>query len=78
MVMPMATSAYLDDDYEERAKKLISKGDFDSISEVVKRGLALLEKQMREQRLAEKYSRESAVSDAELDAQQETLSDLDG
>jgi len=73
----MATSAYLGDNVEEKAKKLVEEGDFDSISEAVKEGLILLEKKVREMRLAEKYRRERPVSEAEINAQKETFSDLD-
>ncbi len=73
----MATSAYLDDQSEQVVKKIKEAGDFDSCSEVVKESLKLLEKQLREKRLAEKYRREKPISTEAMRAQEETLSDLD-
>jgi putative addiction module CopG family antidote len=74
----MATSAYLGDEDEQKARKLVEEGEFESISEVVKEGLNLLENKLKEARLAEKYRRETPVSEAESEAQAKTLSDLDG
>lgn len=73
----MGTSAYLNDETEELARRLEEEGGYDSLSEVVRNSLRELERRLREERLKKKYRREEPVSDEAMRAQAETLSDLD-
>jgi Arc/MetJ-type ribon-helix-helix transcriptional regulator len=72
----MATTAYLDKESEERAKKLLEEESFDSVSGIVKEALKLMEREMIQHRLREKYRDESPVEDKVEEAQAESAEEL--
>lgn len=72
----MPTSAYLDEDSEERARDLLRLKSYDSVSQVVREALKLMEQKYIEERLAEKYREEPPLKDEIESAQAETASEL--
>lgn len=72
----MATTAYLDEESEERARKLLEEESFDSVSGVVKEALKLMERDIIQHRLREKYREESPVDDEVEDIQAKSAEEL--
>jgi Arc/MetJ-type ribon-helix-helix transcriptional regulator len=72
----MSTTAYLDKESEERAKTIMEQKSYDSVSKVVKEALELMERELIEEQLREKYSQESPLDDISEEAQEETAEEL--
>lgn len=75
-MIDLSTTAYLDDDSERLAKKLREQNSYDSVSEVVKEALKLMEQNLIEERLREKYRGEPPIENLIEDAQAETAEEL--
>ncbi|MFB6344151.1 MAG: hypothetical protein ABEK50_00055 [bacterium] len=72
----MATTAYLDEDDQERVKKIQDLASYDSISEVVGEALKIMERELVQEKLAEKYRNEPHLEDDIEGIQAEAASDL--
>lgn len=75
-VIIMSTTAYLDEESEERAKKIMKEKAYESVSSVVKEALELMERDLIEERLREKYRQEPPLDDSMEQFQTQTSEEL--
>lgn len=72
----MSTTAYLDEESEERAKNIMEAKSYESVSQVVKEALELMEEDLIEEQLREKYRKETPLEDSSEGIQKETAEEL--
>lgn len=72
----MSTTAYLDEESEERAKTIMEEKSYESVSQVVKEALELMERDLIEEKLREKYRQEPPLEDTAEKVQKETAEEL--
>lgn len=72
----MSTTAYLDEESEERAKNIMEEKSYESVSQVVKEALELMEEDLIEEQLREKYRKETPLEDSSEGIQKETAEEL--
>lgn len=72
----MSTTAYLDEESEKKARKIMEEKSYESVSSVVKDALEMMERDLIEERLREKYQRESVLEDSIEEAQTDSAEEL--